>query len=231
MNHAIRRVSAVVLVMFLALMLNSTYAYVFRDPGLNEDPRNRRVTDAEFGTDRGDILVGNTPIATTKPVDDRFKYQRSYPQGTLYAPVTGYYSYVYKRTGLEQTMNAELAGSSNSQFLARLVDMATGKRPVGASVVTTLDAGAQEAASKGLAGRPGAVVALDYSTGAIKALVSTPSFDPNSLATHDLDASEKAWKKLNADSSKPLSNRGTREIYPRGRPSSWWSAPPPWPRA
>lgn len=216
MNHAIRRVSAVVLVMFLALMLNSTYAYVFRDPGLNEDPRNRRVTDAEFGTDRGDILVGNTPIATTKPVDDRFKYQRSYPQGTLYAPVTGYYSYVYKRTGLEQTMNAELAGSSNSQFLARLVDMATGKRPVGASVVTTLDAGAQEAASKGLAGRPGAVVALDYSTGAIKALVSTPSFDPNSLATHDLDASEKAWKKLNADSSKPLSNRGTREIYPPG---------------
>lgn len=216
MNGAIRKVSVVILVMFLALMVNSTYSYVFRAPELNQDSRNRRVTDAEFGTDRGDILVGNTAVATTKPVDDRYNFQRSYPGGALYAPVTGYYSYLYKRSGLEQSMNAELSGSSNSQFMARLVDLATGKRPVGASVQTTLDARAQQAASRALGNRPGAVVVIDYSTGAIKAMVSTPSYDPDLLATHDLNASEESWKRLNDDAGKPLTNRANREIYPPG---------------
>ena len=216
MNASIRKVGVVLLAMFLALMLNSTYAYVFRTESLNNAPQNRRVTDAEFNTDRGAILVGNAAIATTKPIEDGYGFQRSYPQGPLYAPVTGYYSPLYNRSGLEQTQNAQLSGTSNSQFMQRLVDLATGKRPVGASVVTTLDARAQQAAWDALAGRPGAVVALDYSTGAVKALVSSPSYDPNLLATHDNNAAQASWKDLNADTAKPLSNRATREIFPPG---------------
>jgi len=215
-NGPIRRVSLVILVMFCALMLNSTYAYVFRTDSLNNNPANRRVTEAEFGTDRGAILVGNTAIATTKPVEDRFRFQRSYPQGELYAGVTGYYSFLYKRSGLEQTQNANLAGTSNNQLVQRLIDMATGKRPTGASVVTTLDAAAQQAAAKALGDRPGAVVAIDYKTGAVKALVTSPTYDPNDLATHDLTAAQKSWEALNADANKPLSNRATREIFPPG---------------
>jgi peptidoglycan glycosyltransferase len=202
--------------MFIALMLNMTYAYVFRTDSLNNHPQNRRVTEAEFGTDRGAILVGSTAIATTKPVEDRFRFQRSYPSGALYAPVTGYYSFLYKRSGLEQTQNAHLAGTSNSQFVQRLIDLATGKRPTGASVVTTLDAAAQQAAAKALGDRPGAVVALDYKTGAVKALVTSPTYDPNTLATHDLNAAKASWEALNADAGKPLSNRATREIFPPG---------------
>jgi len=216
MNASIRKVSAVLLAMFVALMLNSTYAYVFRADSLNNAPQNRRVTDAEFSTDRGAILVGNRAIATTTPVDDGYGFQRSYPQGALYAPVTGYYSPLYKRAGLEQTQNGQLSGTSDSQFMQRLVDLATGKRPVGASVVTTLDARAQQAAWDALDGRPGAVVVLDYTTGAVKALVSSPSYDPNLLATHDNNAAQASWKQLTADADAPLSNRATREIYPPG---------------
>jgi len=216
MNGPIRKVSVVVMVMFLALMLNSTYSYLFRTDSLNADPANRRVRDSQFGTDRGDIMVGNTAIVTSTAVDDQYKFQRSYTQGTLYAPVTGYYSFLFGGSGLEKYYSAQLSGTSDSQFLQNLVNTATGSRPKGATLETTLDARAQQAAAQALGNRPGAVVAIDYTTGAVKALVSSPSFDPNTLASHDLAATQTAWTALNSDSSKPLTNRAAREIYPPG---------------
>ncbi|MDO5533381.1 MAG: penicillin-binding transpeptidase domain-containing protein [Propionibacteriaceae bacterium] len=216
MNGPIRRVAVVILVMFLALMLNATYSYVVRTPSLNSDPANRRVRDAEFGTDRGDILVGNTPIVTSSPVDDRYGFQRSYDQGPLYAGVTGYYSFLYGGSGLERTYSRQLAGTADVQVLQNLVDTATGKRPQGASLETTLDARAQRAARDALGDRPGAVVALDWKTGGVLALVTSPTYDPNALASHDLAATEQTWKQLTEDPAAPLTNRATREIYPPG---------------
>ncbi|WP_040162312.1 peptidoglycan D,D-transpeptidase FtsI family protein [Nigerium massiliense] len=216
MNGPIRKVSVVVMIMFLALMLNSSYAYVFRTDALTNDPNNRRVRDAQFGTDRGDILVGNTPVVTSKPSNDRYEYQRVYSQAPLYAPVTGYYSFLYGSAGLEQSQNQALSGAGDAQFLQRMVDLATGKKPTGASIQTTLDARAQRAAYRALNGRPGAVVALDYSTGEVRAMVSTPSYDPNSLATHDLDAAQKNWTSLNKDSDQPMLNRAAKNVYPPG---------------
>lgn len=216
MNTPIRAVSVLVMVMFAAIMVNQTYTYVVRTPTLIADPANRRVRDAAFGTDRGDILVGNTPVAASEPVDDRYRFQRTYNDGTLYAPVTGYYSFLYGGSGLEQSYNQRLAGTSDAQFLDRLVSMATGETPQGASLETTLDARAQQAAAEGLGDRPGAVVALDYTTGAVLAMVTSPTYDPNELASHDLAATEEAWKNLTEDDSKPLSNRAAREIYPPG---------------
>lgn len=216
MNRSIRVVSVVVLGLFLALMLNATYGYVARNPDLLADPANRRVTEAEFGTDRGAIWAGSTAIATTKPVNDRFRFQRSYPEGPLYAAVTGHYSFIYKRSGLEQSQNGVLSGTSTNQLMQRLVDLATGTRPQGASVLTTLDPRAQRAAAEALGDRPGAVVVLDYGTGAVRALVTSPTYDPNDLATHDLAASQAAWKRLEADPARPLANRATREIFPPG---------------
>jgi penicillin-binding protein A len=160
--------------------------------------------------------VGNTPIAKSTSVTDRFRYQRSYPSGELYAPVTGYYTYLYGASALESSYSAELAGQDNSQFLSQLINLASGSSPKGGTIETTINADAQKAAWKALAGRKGAVVAIDYSTGAIKALVTSPSYDPNQLATHDLKQSQQAWDKLTKDPDKPLSNRATKEIYPPG---------------
>ncbi len=216
MNGPIRRVSLVVMLMFLALVVNLSYANVFRTDSLNADPANRRVRDAQFGVDRGDILVGNTPVATSVPVDTRFSFQRTYASGELYASVTGFYSFLFGGTGLEQYYSAKLTGTDDSQFLQNLVNSATGKRPQGDSLQTTLDAGAQRAAAQGLGNRPGAVVALDYRTGEIRALVSTPSFDPNQLSGHDLDATQAAWQQLTTDPARPMANRAVREIFPPG---------------
>ncbi|MFZ0530404.1 MAG: penicillin-binding protein 2 [Propionicimonas sp.] len=216
MNRPIRGVAVAAMVMFAALLVNLSYLYVGQQGYLNERPENRRVADARFAQDRGPIMVANTPIAQSKPVDDRFKFQRSYGSGKLYAPVTGFYSYLYHSSGLEASHSAELSGVDDSQFLQRLINLAAGSTVPGGTVETTLDAKAQKAAWDALAGRKGAVVALDVKTGAVKALVSYPSYDPNDLATHDLQASQVAWKKLNADPDRPMANRASAEIYPPG---------------
>lgn len=216
MNRPIRGVAVVSMLMILALMANLSVSYLAQADYFNERPENRRVSDARFGTDRGPIMVGNTPIAKSTKVDDRYRFQRSYPSGELYAPVTGFYAYKYGASALESSYSAELAGQDSSQFLSRLIDLASGASPKGGTIETTISAKAQKAAWKALAGRKGAVVAIDYTTGAVKALVTSPSYNPNKLATHDLNASTKAWDQLNSDPDKPMANRATREIYPPG---------------
>ncbi|MDR1768496.1 MAG: penicillin-binding protein 2, partial [Propionibacteriaceae bacterium] len=216
MNGPIRKVAIVVLAMFFALMANLTYANLARQTELNARPENRRVIDARFSQDRGPIMVGNTEIARSEESQGRFKYLRTYPKGELYAPVTGFYSYTYGNSGLEASMGADLSGADDAQVFDRLIKAAAGATPTGATVETTIDAKAQKAAWDGLDGRKGAVVALDFTTGAVKALVTSPSYDPSVLSAHDLTAVETAWKALNADPDQPMLNRATRNIYQPG---------------
>ncbi|MEA5055780.1 MAG: penicillin-binding transpeptidase domain-containing protein [Propionicimonas sp.] len=216
MNRPIRKVAILTIALFTALMLNLSASYLFRSDALNARPENLRVNDARFSADRGPIMVGNAPIAESDPVKDKYKFQRSYPSGELYAPATGFYSYLYGSSELENTFSSQLAGVDDSQFLDRLVHLASGFSPRGATVETTLNAKAQRAAWRGLDGRKGAVVAIDTSTGAIRALVTSPSYDPNVLAVHDTEKTTTAWDKLNADPDHPMANRAAREIYPPG---------------
>jgi peptidoglycan glycosyltransferase len=218
MNRPIRRVALVAMIMFALLLANGTYAIIFRQSSLEAEPQNRRVRDAEFAQDRGSILAaGKTEIAKTEPTKDRFKYQRVYPEGALYAPITGFYSYDHARSGLESTYNSQLAGTDDSLFVRRLVDLATNRTPQGASVQTTIVPKVQQAAAKALGDEKGAVVALDPKTGAVLAMVTSPGFDPNTVASHDIEAAGKAYDELAGDTSRrPLSNRAAREIYPPG---------------
>jgi peptidoglycan glycosyltransferase len=215
-NSAIRRLAVAAIILMLALMANSTYLQAFRAGELNGRNDNRRVRDSQFSIDRGPILIGNTPIAESEASNDRFQFQRAYASGPAYAPVTGYYSYLYGRGGIELTQNAELNGSDPSMAFRRVVDVLTNRRQQGASVTLTLNAAAQQAAYDGLAGKTGAVVAIEPKTGKVLALVSRPSYNPNELASHDLDKVAAAWKRLNADDSKPMSNRAIKELYPPG---------------
>lgn len=216
MNRPIRAVSVFAVLMFFALLVNVTYSAAFRQASLNNDPHNLRVRDAEFSQNRGDILAGSTAVAHTVATDGQYKYLRTYPSGPEYAPITGYYSYYFGRTALEQSQNAQLTGSSDSQFLSRITGTLSGKKPQGGSLVTTINQKAQDAAWKGLAGKQGGVVALDYTTGAVLAMATYPSYDPNQLASHNLKSTQTAWKNLLADSSQPMSNRASKEIYPPG---------------
>ncbi len=217
MNKQIRRVAFVTMIMFAMLLANGTYMMIFRQTSLAAEPQNRRVRDAEFAQNRGDILAaGKTVIAKTEPSKDRFKFQRIYPNGPVYAPVTGFYSYDHSRTALESSYNSQLAGTDDALFVRRLVDRVTNKTPEGASVQTTIVPKIQEAAAEALGDQKGAVLALDPTTGAVLAMVTSPSYDPNEIASHDIDAANKAYNRLAADPDRPLANRAAREIYPPG---------------
>lgn len=217
MNTPLRRLSTVVILMFFVLMGGATWVQFVQAGDLNLDQRNVRTLYREYGNARGPIVVGGNAIATSTPVDDPFGYQRSYANGPLYAPVTGYYSVVYQRKGIEEWLNTELNGSADSLFYERLQDLVTGRQPQGASVELTIDPVLQQAAWDALGDQRGAVVALDPQTGAILAMVSKPSYDPNALAGHDFPAVTQAWTALEADPSRPMDNRALSGItYPPG---------------
>ncbi|MFY9262656.1 MAG: penicillin-binding protein 2 [Actinomycetaceae bacterium] len=218
MNPPIRKLTAVVIVMFLTLMLAVTYIQFFRAPELNADQRNVRTLYREYGTDRGPIIVYGTPIVTSEPYDDELNYLRTYHQPYLYAPITGYFSTSFNSmTGLERAENSVLGGSDSSLLSQRIEDLITGSQPQGGAVSLTIDPLAQEAAYNALNGRRGAVVAIEPSTGKILALVSTPSFDPNTLATRDAASASAQWEAYNSDPNKPLINRAIAgDLYPPG---------------
>jgi peptidoglycan glycosyltransferase len=218
-NKPIRTISLFCLVLFLALMLNATYLMYVRSGELTEDPQNRRVITAAFSRERGAILVGKDPVARSVPSDDQYDFQRTYPQPFKYAPLTGYFSY-YSQTGIERSQNDVLSGDDSRLFVTRLVDMLSNTDPKGGNVQLTIDPEAQTAAFDGLRALgedvQGAVVAIEPSTGKVLAMVSNPTYDPNTMASHDFSSVSETYEQLEQDPAEPLVNRGTGTTLPPG---------------
>jgi peptidoglycan glycosyltransferase len=215
-NTPLRRLANVVLVMFVVLLGAVTWVQYVQASSLDSDPRNVRTLYREYGNARGPIVVGGKAVASSVKVDDAFGYQRKYSDGSLYSAVTGFYSVVNGRTQLEQAENDALTGRGDQLFFTRIRDLLTGRRPEGAAVETTILPAAQKAAYRGLGDQQGAVVAIEPSTGKILALVSTPGFDPNRLATHDLAKAGAAYTKLANTEGNPLRSNATQELFPPG---------------
>ncbi|WP_372734420.1 peptidoglycan D,D-transpeptidase FtsI family protein [Nocardioides sp.] len=219
MNKPIRTISVFCLLLFLALMANATWLQYVKADDYAKDPRNRRVIEAAYSAERGAILVGRNPIAESKPSDDRFDFLRTYPEPLKYAHVTGFFSY-YSQTGIEQSQNQVLSGEDDLLFVTKLVDLLSGKAGKGGNVQLTLDPAAQEAAFAALGTLPGDVqasaVALEPSTGKVLAMASLPSFDPNTLASHDFASVTKTYDQLLADDDDPLLNRAIQTTLPPG---------------
>jgi len=204
--------------LFAALLVAATLVQFVQAPSLRARPDNKRTLLDNYSRPRGQIVVGDSPIAQSKPSDGQLAFLRTYPQGPLYSHLTGYYSYIYGAGGgLEGSSDDLLSGSSDVLFYKRIADLLSGKQPTGASLSLTINPRAQEAASKALGNQRGAVVALNPKTGAILAMVSHPEYDPNTLASHDLDAVTKAWDTLAADPTRPLVDRAiSGNLYPPG---------------
>lgn len=218
MNSPIRRLAVVVFLMFASLLVSTTWIQFVQVDELRDQPANRRTLLSTYSRDRGPILVEGTPVAQSEPTNDQLRRIRTYPQPELFAHVTGYFSFIYGAGGgLEQAMNAELSGTSDILFYRRLVDLVTGTEPRGAALETTIDPRVQQAAAEALGDRRGAVVALDPRTGAILAMVSHPTYDPNRLSSHQLGSVQDAWVELNEDPGRPLINRAIAgDLYPPG---------------
>ncbi|MDT5238571.1 MAG: penicillin-binding protein [Mycobacterium sp.] len=221
MNTSLRRVSIAIMALIVLLLANATLTQVFTADGLRSDPRNQRVLLDEYSRQRGQISAGGQLLAYSTSTEGRFRFLRVYPNPLAYAPVTGFYSLRYSSAGLERAEDAVLNGSDERLFGRRLADFFTGRDPRGGNVGTTLNPQVQQAAwdamEHGCNGPcKGAVVALEPSTGKILAMVSAPSYDPNLLASHDVDEQSKAWEQLRDDPNAPLVNRAISETYPPG---------------
>jgi penicillin-binding protein A len=221
-NRALRRISIAVLVMFLLLLINVNYLQGFEPASLASKPGNSRAFfAAQNQYERGSIVTSDgVTIAASKlssDPSDNIKYQRYYPNGPEYAPVTGYDT-IYSQTGIEAAENPLLSGNDSALDVRKIIDLITGKTTKGATVEVTINSKAQDAAWNALKalGKPGAVVALNPKTGAILAMASYPSYDPNLLATHDGTQLNKIDNQLLADTSQPLLNRALEGTYPPG---------------
>jgi peptidoglycan glycosyltransferase len=183
---------------------------------VSKHENNIRVLNDQFSRQRGAIVVGKKSVAVSRKSKDQYKFARSYPNGPEYAQITGFYSRDWGLGGLENSRNGVLSGEDSSLFLNRVVDLMDNRAPKGGSVVTTINAAAQKAAYDGLKGKIGAVVALKPSTGAILAMVSSPSYDPNKLATHKFDSVGPYKTKLLKQKPSPLDNIGIETTVPPG---------------
>lgn len=216
MIRQINRVTAVIIFLLIALMINISYIQVFNSRELRGQPGNQRVILTEYSRERGPILLGSQSIAESTPTLGALKYLRSYPDESIFAPITGFYSVLYGATGIEDKSNDVLAGNDSRFFVDRLQQLFANRQPKGGAVRLTIDPAAQTAAMKALNGRTGAVVAIDPTTGAILALASSPSFDPNLLSSHDAAEIQINYEELDANPEQPMLNRPLAMTLPPG---------------
>lgn len=218
MNRALRRISLVVLAMFLLLLLSVNYVQAFEPSSLAVQRGNARVFSQQYQYQRGSILTSNNKtIAESVHVKGIYAYQRSYPDPLVYAPVTGYDS-LYSATGIEKTEDKFLSGSDPQLTVHNLIDLVTGKPRRGATVQLTINSAAQTAAYNALkeTGLPSGAVALDPKTGAVLALASYPTFNPNKYATFNSAQLKRADNRYLNDSAQPLLNRAINQTFPPG---------------
>ncbi|MFE6849376.1 peptidoglycan D,D-transpeptidase FtsI family protein [Streptomyces sp. NPDC057674] len=216
MNKPLRRVAIFCGLLILALLLRDNWIQFVRADELNTHASNKRVQIERYANVRGNIIVDGKPITGSVDSKDPFyKFKRTYLDGPMWAPVTGYASQAYDANQIEKIEDGILTGNDDRLFFDRTLAMFTGEKKKGGDVVTTLNGAAQKAAFEGLGKKTGAVVAIEPSTGKILALASTPSYDPSSFAGYSAK-DEKAWVALEQDKNKPKQNRAIREIYPPG---------------
>jgi penicillin-binding protein A len=217
MTKQLRRLSVVILLMFISLFAATSWIQVAVAGELSANPENRRTLYDSYEVQRGTIFAGGTAIATSVPSDDLYSWSRSYPDAEMWAPVTGFINPVLRSsTGLEQAMNAALAGTGSQQFLTRVEQIISGQPARGSNVLLSLDPELQQVAYDSLDGYEGAVVALEPDTGRILALATSPSFDTNLLASHNSSEVNAADQQLNDDPLRPKINRVTSETDPPG---------------
>lgn len=207
MNTPLRRVGLLVIAMFIVLLVSASNIQVVSSENITSDDRNVRKLYESYAAERGQILAGGIPVARSIPVDNQFKFLRTYPYPELYAPVVGYFTLNQGTAGVESALNPVLTGRANSQVFDQIVSLVTGTSPQGASVVLTLDPVLQQVAWDALGDTQGSVVVLEPATGRVLAMVSKPSYNPNLFAAHSTESVLEAYTALNEDPRKPLSNR------------------------
>jgi peptidoglycan glycosyltransferase len=218
MSSQIRKVGIGILFAFAALFLQLNYLQIWAAEEIASNPSNIRALIAEYSVKRGDIeTFDGKLVATTRATRGRYKYERVYPEGELYAHIVGYKSLVYGASRLEAAFDDQLQGESGVPSMQDIQDSLSGDEEQGDGLRLTIHHELQTVAREALGGRDGAVVALNPQTGEVRALWSNPSYDPQPLALHDTKEVRRYRETLDPDSrTSPLISRATSRSYPPG---------------
>ena len=215
MNTQIRRLGIGLLACYMALFVMLNWVQFFHKDQLDNNALNTLKVKQDFNKPRGTISSADGALLA-ESVDvagsSQFKRQRTYPEGDLFAQLTGYYSFSFGSTGVESTYNDQLAGQTIGQQIRGFADLLNPRPQVG-NVTLTVRKDLQQVAKDALGNRDGSVVALDPKTGAILAFWSYPSFDPNRLSTNDTEAADTARALLTLAPGQPLRAHQYQERY------------------
>jgi peptidoglycan glycosyltransferase len=215
-NKQLRRLGVGLIVCYAILFAQLNWLHVVKADSYNSDPRNDREIIRDFTRPRGAIVTADgVVVARSVPSNDRFKLQREYPTADLFAGVGGFFSYVYGTDGVERQYNDVLAGQTPQQKLRGFANLFSDDVNTG-DVQLTLRNDIQTVAKEALGDKEGSVVVSDPRTGAILAMYSNPTYDPNTIATHDFGAAKAARDALLANPSKPLLMNAYQERYMPG---------------
>ncbi len=204
-NKEFARVTYLFVTLFLVMMGYIVYFQMIKSREFIRSSYNQRLDSMADRVVRGKILdQSGKVLAETEISKDGSEY-RSYPYGRLFAHVVGYSG--RGKTGLESVANTELL-TSNAFFLEKMKKEFEDEKNEGDNVVTTLDVDIQQAAYDALGKSKGAVVAIEPSTGKVRAMISKPDYDPNTV--------KEDWEDLKSDKDGVLLNRATQGHYAPG---------------
>jgi len=210
MNRQIAQLYGLAAVLFAALVAATSYWAVFDASDLEAETANRRPLIEEQQIPRGLIFAsdGRTVLARNRASGSGKTriYSRIYPTDNLFSHAVGYSFISHGRAGLEKSRNDDLVGKEN-EFASIFSQLESRKRE-GNDLVTTVDPDAQRTAIQALGGRPGSVVAIEPSSGAVRVMANVPDFNPNDVPEH--------FPELNRAEGSPLFNRATQGRYPPG---------------
>lgn len=208
MNRSLRRLYLAAVAGFVAAVAMLGYWQIVAAPGLRDEAGNLQQIQRERLVDRGRITTADGQLlAASRAVrtEGQRVFERVYRRGDLAPHVVGYSTTREGRTGIESEWNRFLAGSYGIQPILQRLELDE-KR--GADLRLSIDSRIQEASRGALAGRAGAVVALDPRSGAVRAMVSGPDFDLSDVQT-DFEA-------IRGRDGSPLFNRATSGLYAPG---------------
>jgi peptidoglycan glycosyltransferase len=217
MNRQLKILLVVFVICLAGIVVNLSWVQIFNADKIQGNAYNKRRMVEEYAIQRGDIISGDRQVlARSVDTGTEYKWQREYPLGLLFADITGYDSWRYGRAGLEQTFNKELLGKGPDTLRSLSSRMLESSKK-GDSLVLTADSNLQRTAAEALGDMAGAVVALDPKTGAVLAMVSSPTYDPNvAVPGKDQGTKQQQWDALNVNPLRPLFNRPTSGLYPPG---------------
>jgi peptidoglycan glycosyltransferase len=211
MNLAITRLFVLVMVLFAVLIAATSWWSVdsFGGKRVIDNAANRRPLIQEQRVPRGVITARDgtrLAVSVRHGSGETLRYSRRYPSGSLFSHAIGY-SYIDRGDAATEKYRTDQLAGRTDEFNT-LVDDIAGSKQEGNNLKTNLDPQAQRVAFQGLAGRRGAVVAMEPSTGKVRVMASVPQYDANSVPTR--------YQQLNSDPASPLVNRVTQSQYPPG---------------